>query len=80
MYEEWHAARGWRVAREEAGHATTDGLWTAGGEPVPVELDSPVVETIVWKEELFMSEAEEVSRLNLNHWCCDKGYANRGLG
>ena len=33
-----------------------------------VELADAVVKTIVWREELFASEAEEVSRLDL--WCC----------
>ena len=69
MEEKWHAAQGWRIARTCEKHApAADGMGTRGGEPVLVELAEAVVKTIVWREELFASEAEEVSRLDL--WCC----------
>ncbi|KAM5536410.1 hypothetical protein V8D89_009846 [Ganoderma adspersum] len=48
---------GWRVAHEEAGPVDDD--QETQRQPGLVELANAVVETIVWTEELFVSEAEE---------------------
>lgn len=53
VYEEWHVTKGWRVACEEE---NSDPV--RKGQPVLVELAEAVVETIVWREELFVSEGE----------------------
>ncbi|KAM5531992.1 hypothetical protein V8D89_014326 [Ganoderma adspersum] len=58
VYEEWHEAKGWCVVREEAG---TDDPEMQEQRPMLIELADAVVETIVWREQLFASEAEEES-------------------
>ena len=49
----WHTARAWRV-----GEPVVDG--TKEGRPVLVELHDEVAETIIRKEELVLSKADEV--------------------
>ncbi|PIL30092.1 hypothetical protein GSI_07766 [Ganoderma sinense ZZ0214-1] len=60
--ERWYASRGWRVAMPG-----TEGVPEGEkGKGIIVELHEDVVETIVRKEELVLSERDE-KRLHLNH-------------
>ncbi|KAI1789257.1 hypothetical protein LXA43DRAFT_893227 [Ganoderma leucocontextum] len=53
-YERWYISHGWRVAKPGADGAPE-------GEPSLVELHDEVSETIIRKEELVLSELDEVS-------------------
>nr|VWO99314.1 Uncharacterized protein [Ganoderma boninense] len=65
MYERWDASRAWRVLNDEPGTgAAADGVQDRDGAPSTgagrlVELHSDVADTIVRKEELVLSDADE---------------------
>ena len=56
LYEQWYIDRGWRIARSDgpSGEARE-------GQYELVELHDDVMETIIRKEELVLSESDEVS-------------------
>ncbi|KAM5543599.1 hypothetical protein V8D89_002850 [Ganoderma adspersum] len=56
VHERWHAAHAWRVAEPP-----TDGTKDKDGWPVLVELHEEVAETIIRKEELVLSKADEAA-------------------
>lgn len=61
--ERWNASRAWRVADVEPATGSTNGAQdvTVGGPSRRlVELHKDVAETIIWNEELLLSEADEV--------------------
>ena len=59
--EDWHTLRGWRVAELRTGEAGD------GGEPGLVELADDVMEATIRREELVLSDDEQVSMAGL---CC----------
>ncbi|PIL28065.1 hypothetical protein GSI_09818 [Ganoderma sinense ZZ0214-1] len=63
VHEEWHASRGWRVAdsQSESMSGADAALTVQDCQRVLVELEDTVMETIVWREERFVSEAEAES-------------------
>ena len=60
-YEQWHVGNAWRMEAQPEMEGVQD------GGPVVVSLHSEVAETIMRKEELVLSEADEVGLSSIDH-------------